>query len=428
MLAFKQMPTTFKTFFCLVSLVFSFNNGAVTIDWSGWSRGEAYYQGDVRFHGTFYLALEPTIQVMDGVTVSARVDATHRKRADEFFKKSRWLVSDPEPQSGLFLLYSEQSPKEEWSLFQHSISLSQFYITWQGEFVRFQLGKAPYHFGMGLTYSDSSPVFANWISHVTWLSLYLEYSRFYFQPAVIVREEHRLSPLLTGGISGEKWKVEGLYRHEKFHQVELFGQYEKDFWDTKLSVSYGFSEEHLAAAVEVGADLWFWFKPRVEFKGGYASKNFFFHPNYNVGLFLWNYLMSSSSCSAGKLGSLVGDPAEPLVVGGALGEVDSNEPLVVWGAAGEADSNSRLWIADGCINDVIYFAPKLEFSFLEGNLKAGPQFVTGWQVSDKRFDYELNLGLEYSLETFLTLRAQGGFFHENEITNYGFLVQAAVEF
>lgn len=394
------MPPILKPLFCFVLLVFSFAGKAVTVDWSGWSRGEAYYQGDIQFHGTFYLALEPTIQVIDGLTVSARVDATHRRRADEFFRKSRWLVSDPEPQSGLFLLYSGQSSKEEWSLFQHSLSLSQFYIAWQGEFARFQLGKAPYHFGMGLTYSDHSPVFANWISHVTWLSVYLKYNRFYFQPAIIVREEHRLSPLLTGGISGEKWKVEGLYRHEKYHQVELFGEYEKDFWDTKISISYGFSEEYLAAALEAGADLWFWFNPRVEFKGGYASKNFFFHPNYNVGLFLWNYLVPISSSSVETTG-----PVE-----------------------GESDSSASLWIEEGRVNDVIYFGPRLVFSFWEGSLKAAPQFVAGWQVSDKRFDYEFNLGLEYSLEAFLTLRAQGGFFHKDEKTNYGFLAQAAVEF
>lgn len=390
------MPVIFKNLLCFAILVFSFSVKAVTVDWSGWSRGEIYSQGDAQFHGTFYLALKPTVQVIDGLTVSARLDATHRQRADEFFKESHWLFSDPEPQGGLFLLHSEKSLETDWSFFQHHISLSQFYITWQGEFARFQLGKAPYHFGMGLTYSADNPSLANWASHITWLSLYLKYSRFYLQPAVVVREEHRLSPLLTGGVSGESWKVEGLYRHEKFHRMEIFGQYKKDFWDAKLSVNYGFSEAYLAAALEAGANLWFLFKPRVELKTGYASKNFYFHPNYNVGLFLWNYLMSDSPCSMGR---------------------DTGD-----------GGSSFLWVENGCVNDVVYFAPRLIFSFLEGNLKAAPQFIAGWQVSEERFDYELNLELRYNLETFLTLRTQGGLFYEKEKVNFGFLAQAAVEF
>ena len=405
------MPSALKVLSGFAALVFSFGGGAVTVDWSGWSRGEVYYQGDVRFHGTFHLALKPVVQVMDGLTVSARLDAVHRGRADEFFKKSHWLTSDPEPQGGLFLLHSEKSPEKEWSLFQHNAALSQFYITWRGEFARFQLGKAPYHFGLGLTYSADTPSLSHWVSHVTWLSLYLKFHRFYLQPAVVVRQEDRLSPLLTGGVSGESWKMEGLYRHEQSHQVEFFGQYEKDFWDVKLSVGYGFSEIFLAAALEAGVNLWFLLKPRVELKAGYASESFYFHPNYNVGLFLWNYLLSSSSCSAEQ--APFKKPDVPLSVGGD--------------ETGKAVSR-RLWLADGCVNDVIYFAPRLVFSFFEDRLKAAPQFVTGWRVSEERFDYELNLGLEYSLETFLTFRVQGGVFRERKKTNFGFLAQAAVEF
>ncbi|MCY4512196.1 MAG: hypothetical protein OXB86_00745 [Bdellovibrionales bacterium] len=394
------MPISLRILFYFVPLVFSFGGKAVTVDWSGWSRGETYYQGDVQFHGTFYFALKPTVQVIDGLTVSARLDAVHRQKADELFKKSSWLNSDPEPQGGLFLLHSEKSFKTDWSLFQHNISLSQFYITWQGEFARFQLGKAPYHFGMGLTYSADTPSLSNWVSHVTWLSLYLKYNRFYFHPAVVVREENRLAPLLAGGISGESWKVEGLYRHEKFHRVELFGQYEKDFWDTKLSVSYGVSKAHLAAALEAGVNLWFLLKPRVELKAGYASKNFSFHPNYNVGLFLWNYLITAPSCFKGT-------------------ESSTEE---------EDNSLSPLWVEEGCINNVVYFAPRLVFSFWEETVKVAPQFVAGFQISEKRFDYEMNLEVKYSLESFLTFRVQGGLFYEKKKTNFGFLTQAAVEF
>ena len=394
------MPISLRILFYLVLFAFSFAGKAVTVDWSGWSRGEAYYQGNDQFHGTFYFALKPTVQVIDGLTVSARLDAVHRQKSDEFFKKSHWLNSDPEPQGGLFLLHSEKSFKTDWSLFQHNVFLSQFYITWQGEFARFQLGKAPYHFGMGLTYSVDNPSFANWVSHVTWLSLYLKYSRFYLQPAVVVREEQRLAPLLTGGVSGERWKVEGLYRHEKFHRAELFGQYEEDFWDTKLSVSYGFTKEHLAAALEAGVNLWFLLKPRVELKTGYASKNFSFHPNYNVGLFLWNYLISGPSCFKGEEGS----------------------------AEEDKSSSSPLWIEEGCINDVIYFSPRLVFSFWEETVKVAPQFVAGWLVSEERFDYELNLEMKYNLESFLTLKAQGGVFYKKKKMNFGFLTQAAVEF
>ena len=370
------------------------------MEWSGQSRGEIYWQGDKKFHGTFHLTLKPVVQVMDGLTVSARVSAVNWKESGRFFEELRLSSDRPQPQPAVFILYDDkQSGTEEWSHLQHGLSLSQFYITWRGEFAQLQIGRAPYRFGMGLTYSAENSVFANWVSHLTWLSLYLKYDRFYFQPVLAVQQKNTIFPLLAGGAETEKWKAEGLYQYKNNrHHLEVFGRYKRDFWDAALSLSYGFSRENLAVAFEWGADLWFALKPRVELKGGYAAKDFFFHPNYEAGLFLWNYHISEAGSSGTGGGEEAGCPAR------------------------------RLWIEEGCVNDAFYFNPRLALSFLEGRLKTIPQFTIGRRISDKQWDYELSLGLEYNLETFLTLRARGGLFYEREQTGFGILTQAAVDF
>ena len=389
-----------KTIFCLLVCTVSFCAGAITVDWSGASRGEIYLQGDKKFHGTFHLTLKPVIQVMDGLTVSARVSAVNWKKSDRFFEELRLPMSRPQPRPAIFILYDDTlSGTEERSYLQYGLSLSQFYITWRGEFTRLQIGRAPYRFGMGLTYSDEDSVFANWISRLTWLSLYLKYDRFYLQPALAVQGKDEVFPLLAGGAETEKWKAEGLYQYkDNHHFVEVFGRYEKDFWTAELSLSYGFSRENLALAFEWGADLWFALKPRVELKGGYSAKDFFFHPNYEAGLFLWNYGISE----AGSAG-----------VGG--GKEAGCHPR-------------RLWIEEGCINDAFYLNPRVVFSFPEGNFKAVPQFTVGRQLSDEQWIYELSLELEYNPEIFLSLRARGGIFYEREQPGFGILTQAAVDF
>ena len=396
---------------------------SATVSWSGFARGEFYSQGTrYQHHGAFYLGLKPEVQVMDGLTVSARVDAkTHTNKP---LDKKALLQSSPwDRQDGLLLLYNKHSGPKTLSLFQRTIDLSQYYITYEGEFTRFQLGKAPYHFGMGLTYSNNSPAFSNWVSHLTQASILLTHSSYYLRGTAWLNTSG-VSPLLAGGIAGEKWNLEGLYTYFRSapvpaesvrpaqppisangaaqsktfspHRLEVFGKYEEKSWDTKLSVAYGFSKEELGVAFEAGMNLKIPTQPRLEALAGYAGRDFFFHPNYNVGLLLWNYII----------------PDE---------QTDSP-------TASAEKTSQPVWIEEGRVNDVIYLSARPLFFFLKKDLRLAPQVIAGWRVSKKQFDYEFNLELKYNMEKFFVIRAQGGVFRKKEKTDFGILAQAAVDF
>ncbi len=365
---------------------------SLTLDWKGFSRTEVYYEAssETSYYGNFHLILKPEIQVVDGLSVFSRLDLYS---FDESFKQSYLLG---ERQTGV--IFSKGIKSSEEKLKPLFLNLSQIYITYETEFFKLKLGRAPYHFGLGITYSAETSPFDHWISTFNQLAFYFEYSSFYVQPSIFLTSDKDALSVNQIGLQGDNWNIETLIRYSlkssKFF-IETFGAYKDNFVDTKLSLSY-FSEDEdqlkLAVIFEGGVDLPIGLSPRFEVKSGYVSKEFFVHPNYDVALLLGNRL---------------------------------THPVV---ATQSESTLNELIIAEGRISDKAYVSPRLSFSFLQDTLKITPIVSVDYILSLKKLHYEFDLQAHYNLEENFSILIQGGVLPSAEKIYYGLLAQAAVTF
>ena len=236
-----------KPFKILVSCfcLFPYFVGAVSLDWSGWTRLEAYYQHEDNYYGNFHFVLKPDLFITDNLSFKARLDLL------PFLEDKKWtenlqLLESSYRQTGYVFLYKEKGKKKQSDFPLAFILPSQFYLDYQEEFFKVRLGRAPYHFGLGNTYSATNDPFSHWISLYNQVSLHIEHSLFYLQPSLL--HEPSLDSLkghffiaLQAGISKEDWGLAGLYRYDFENSfIELFGKYKKSSWDLKAASSYLF--------------------------------------------------------------------------------------------------------------------------------------------------------------------------------------------
>ena len=383
--------------------------GAVTFDWQGFSRVEFYHSQtpkDKFNYGNFHTVLKPRIQVVDGLSVYGRLDLfplKHMLTETEAFTKLEGSFA--ERQTGLVFVQNSKmlSLKKEDTLLM--LSLSQFYFTYETDFFKFQLGKAPYHFGLGVTHSAETDAFDHWITHLDQVSAYFEYFQFYVQP-LVYRWGSKLYASVQGGMTQENWGVEAFYRYdvdtsETF--AEVFGRYNHPLFDGRLSVSYFFEEAlKLGVAFEGAAFLPHPF-PQLEIKAGYASEGFYFHPNYDVALLLWNRQTHVSSAHPKDKQ----DELKSLLVS----FLDMGEEIVA-----------------GRVNGVAYFSPRVSFSFVDDSVQVQPVVSVGYDLTDNDLYYEADLNLKYSLENNFSVSLQGGALYGDGEIFYGVLSQATVTF
>ncbi len=404
-----------KLYFLFVFLFIAQPAWSLTLDWKGFSRTEVYYENSrpiIRdktlsktevhygvnpekfYYGNFHLVLKPEIRVIDGLSVFSRLDLHP-------FSPSVYSSSNRRQTGVVFLnsIESSKSTEESNLLF---LNLSQIYVTYKTEFFKLKLGKAPYHFGLGVTYSAETSPFDHWISTFNQMALYFEYSHFYLQPSVFLDDGETIS-INQIGMQGDKWNVEALVQYnltEEESFIEAFGTYKEGSVDTKLSVSYFFADnedkdnEELAVVFEGGIDLPIRLSPRFELKGGYASEWFRIHPNYNVALLLGNRVINLRETKKTQL-----------------------------------SDDDELAIAEGRIHDVAYLSPRISFHFLQDTLKITPIVSLDYKLSDEKLRYELDLQAHYKLEENFSVLIQGGVLRVLEKNYiYGFLAQAAVTF
>ena len=89
-------------------------------------------------------------------------------------------------------------------------------------------------------------------------------------------------------------------------------------------------------------------------------------------------------------------------------------------------SESMIFIQEGVLEDLFYFAPQVKFSFFE-DLKVSPLILIAYVNSKNELNYELNLELKYKLEENLAFALKGGALYSKK-WNLGLLSQAAVTF
>lgn len=367
----------FVLFFCF----FSFSSWSLVFDWSGWTRMESYYQHPSNYYGTYNLVLQPKIQVIDSLDISGRLELRS-------LKGSAFSSSLIDRQTGLLFLYKEGSDKRDLKIESLYLGLSQMYVDYQSEFFKLRLGRAPYHFGLGTSHSASLDPSQHWITIYNQALLYVEYSDFYFQPAIFYQGEVSFLGSAQAGISKPYWKAELLYQNdfEKYSFIELFGKYKKTDWELKASASYVFDKETNASlALEALFPFFVKIPFQLEIKsGGIVGENLAFHPNYDLALIFWNRYMSS----------------------------------------GEGES---LQVAHHQLHSGLYFSPRLLFSFWKNQLKVRPLFLIAGELDEKKLNYEFDLEGFYHPGENVFFSLKGGAFYSEEL-HFALLAQAAVSF
>ena len=372
------MPMRFVLSFFL--LIFSFPVWSVSVNWSGWTRLEAYYQhsDSHNYYGNYHFVLQPEIHVTDGLTVTGRLD---------LFPISSSLGDtssyENKRQRGFVFIYGENSKQSKITDSPLFLRASQIYLDYEAEFFNIRLGRAPYHFGMGMIHSASQDPFQHWITVYNQVLLYLEYSKFYLQPMVFHRDRDKgtLLGAAQAGLVDETWKAEALYQYDfNTHSfLELFGEYEQDNWGLKSSFAYAFKRDvNVAAALEAFVDIPVKIPLQFELKVGGAMGDLSFHSNYNVALLYWNRLMKDNFQTPPPQQENVVSLEQPLLK-------EKPDPL-------------PFQIAQGQIQKGIYISPRLLFSFFDDSLKVRPLGLFARDLQGGTFNYEFDLETGYQLD------------------------------
>ena len=384
-----------KIFICyflfLLPLHFS---QAASFDWSGWTRLSAYYQKEDNYYGDFHFVLNSDVFISDNLIFKSRLDLF------PFFKEKKWtenlqILDSSYRQTGYVFLYKEKGQKRKSEFPLAFILPSQFYLDYQEEFFKVRLGRAPYHFGLGATYSAANDPFSHWTSLYNQVSLHIEHSLFYLQPALF--HDVSLDSSLEGqfflafqaGLLKADWKASALYRYD-FQEsfIELFGEYKQTNWDLKAGASYLFKPgQNFSLALE-GKTKWHLKVPiQLELKTGGASGDIAFHPNYDLALLFWNRWIGSQTVDA-----------------------------------------YPYQIAGGRVQKGIYFSPRAVFYFLEEAFQIQPLFLLAGSLEDKSLSYEFDLQARYQRAENLFFSLTAGALYSKQQFYLSLLAQTAASF
>ena len=405
----EKMPYFLKVFIIFCGSMPFFAN-AFTVDWSAQARMEAAFLEETPYFA-FRSFFKPQVQVIDGLNLFIKTELAHfPSPGNTSFIKSqeeiqnKWVLFFGEP------LLSFVSTKKG-SFPRNFLKISQAYLTYENEFFKILMGKAPLHFGLGLTYLDREDFFSQWTSEISQMSLYLEFLNYYLKPQLILGSynslEDQIKGIVQGGVHLKQMKLEGFYQYalrSKKGQVEVLGEYKESSWDVQLSMSYLMEEtdsKNFALAFEGRKSFFGEGDPQWEVKLGYASSDFYFPSNYNVGLLFRNRVFFSSSEESSFLRELFLENPK-------LKEV----------------FESRKGIS---LHNEAYFSQQVHLHFLNNQLRVSSQVIGGMSFPEKRKNYEGNVQVLYQVKEDLQFRFQmaGGF--ENEWI-YGVLGQAVVDF
>ncbi|MCY4320845.1 MAG: hypothetical protein OXC37_00350 [Bdellovibrionaceae bacterium] len=386
----------FKKFllFLIFNLFYSPILSAVNIDWSGWTRLDSYYQHENSYYGEIHFVLNSNIFVTDNLSFKSRIDLF------PLFKQKNWLenfdfLEKAYRQTGYVFLYQEEGKKRQSDFPLAFIIPSQFYADYEEEFFKIRLGRAPYHFGLGTTYSASNNPFEHWMSLYNQLSVHLEYNSFYLQPSLL----HDVRPSLKGevflalqtGLSQKNWKISALYQHhfKKDDFLEFFGHYKDSNWDLKTSASYLFKTGlHFSLALEGKMSLATPIPIILELKTGGLSGDIVFHPNYDLALIFWNRF------------------------------IDEKQSL----------DKYPYKIATAQVKEGLYFSPRLIFSFLDGNWQVEPLFLLAGSLQDKKLSYEWDLNTRYQWDENLFFSLTAGALYSSKKLYLSLMAQTAASF
>lgn len=153
------------------SLGFSITAAAGDLEWSGLYRVEGYHiknselndTGREKNYGLHHLILRPKIVAADGLTIYSQFNIFNHDINDPRYGNSQigqvWG-------SGIGGTGASNTSRDSDSLAENqkaeTIQVTQLYLTYVQEFGQLLVGRAPLHFGLGMTYNAGRGLFDHW--------------------------------------------------------------------------------------------------------------------------------------------------------------------------------------------------------------------------------------------------------------------------
>ena len=287
------------------------------------------------------------------------------------------------------------------------LELVQLHFVYSNEYGQLSLGRSNKHFGLGILYNSGMGLFDHWYDARSFISYKLVHQDFYIQPTI---DRSHNAYFLEAGYKGLDFlSVEALYsspfgkKKDGSKTVGIYATYEQDSFSVSLEgqqVYKSATQKDRLIALQLGWQLNY--KMGFSLQGGWTSPQARIHPNYDLGLLLWNYTPSVAA--------------------------NTSPASIVSSTAKKADSFQA---DDQVIEGVMYLSPHFEFNPLDKlAIQAGVN--VGWNTDPKNkkmIGYELGLTAEYAVTDGIVWRNQAGLLWlGNKQPQYGFRSQAAIAF
>lgn len=194
----RKALLTFIGLICTTGILCS--AGAVDLDWTGIYRIEGYHlvnselsSGDrEQGYGLHHLVLKPKIIAGDGLTIYGRFDLFNsdagtlasNSQAGQFFGSG---LGDGSPSNVNDSNVLSQRQKAQ------SLEVTQLYLTFVQEHGALIAGRAPVHFGLGMTYNSGNGLFDHWYDTRDLIGYKIMMGNFYLLPMLAKINEGTVS-------------------------------------------------------------------------------------------------------------------------------------------------------------------------------------------------------------------------------------------
>jgi len=319
-------------FIVWVFILFPVLSHAFQLDWSGYYKANITFVGhdnwDVAVYGEptpflFYdeqqLLLKSRARISDGLQIRTNFlvgGISSPSVGDVEDSNLNTVASDVKKLAGNSVAFIDSSRKKislnSSKLQDIRVVPTHFYVTYSSEFFQIDIGRQPFDFGLGMTYSDGFHPLAYVYDVRDALAVKVQYESFYLKPYAIVSDQNEVAGLgasfaVAGGYEVEDLTLEFLYKsknyplHEQvkpdfqpkmFVNSQTFNVYGK-YTDGPVTVSaeWGFmdSMENSAGFAKVNWDTAF-YNIQLNLLGGYVSNDrYVVNINYDPTFVFWGY-------------------------------------------------------------------------------------------------------------------------------------------
>ena len=205
---------------------------AFQLDWSGYYRARAtYLRGDITLdekktnqmiYGRQYAVFNSTARISDGLSLQSNFllsgfDFSTHNQADK-----KEASKHDHPHQASFLNSSRYKSNVDSRKVQDVRFLpTHFYATYSNEFVQMDIGRQPFGFGLGITYSEGTDPLLPMYDVRDAVSVKVQYESFYVKPYAIIYNQDEFfgygaSFAVAGGYKTDNITAELLYKSKSY--------------------------------------------------------------------------------------------------------------------------------------------------------------------------------------------------------------------